>query len=1257
MKKSIYLTAAVCLLCLSQAQAQNFNINAGSVTIEAAGTYRISGNGSATSNTIKVDSGVVADITLENVNIDVSGITNACAFDMSGATVTLRLFGENTLKSGHTTSASASCAGLQAPEGSTLTITSIDGDGSANGTLNVTGGTYGAAIGGCQGRSGGAIAILGGTVNATAGYAAGIGGGHGGSGGHITISGGDVNATSVGTRGAGIGGGGGGLFDSGSGIITISGGIVNATGGLMAAGIGGGDRLHISDIGIGGGDKGNDGSISISGGTVIAGGRGIGIGGGKTPTTITGTPVIFATAINGISSNPGNGIATEGDVNIDPSTKTITLNTDFTVPAGITLTVPDGWTLDHRIYSLTTDGSTNGNIISERNNKSFNINAGSVTITADGIYTITGNGTATANTIKVNPGVLARITLENVNIGSGGCAFDMSGATVVLRLSGTNTLQSGDRCAGLFVPADAKLTITSISGDGSTDGTLNATGSGFGGAGIGGGSLNGSGAITISGGTVNATSGGGAAGIGGGLLKGSGAITISGGIVNATGGLNGAGIGGGNIGDCEIINISGGTVTATGGERSPGIGGGAGCNGCGGSGGGIIAISGGTVIATGGDKGIGNGSISITGNPIIFATAINGTPSNPRNGIATGSDVNINPSNKTITLNRDFTIPQNALLALPARWTLNYQGHLLTNNGTMIPARQICTVSFDVNGHGAAIDPVTHVVEGSQLATVKPANPAAEGYIFGGWYKEVGCTNPWNFSSDKITGNTTLYAKWIVIPADLTAYNINAGNVTITTNGYYRIYGTGARTRNTITVNPGVVAAIRLENVNIDVNFFERCAFDMSGATVVLCLSGVNTLQSDENYAGLQAPAGATLIITSISGDGSANGTLNATGGNRGAGIGGGYNGSGGAITISGGTVNATGGSKNIISTMGGAGIGKGGADSYNKGRSGGTIIISGGRVTATGGTGGAGIGGNIVAIYGGTVTATSSGGDNAGIGSGATSSGNNGSSGTVTITGGTVYATGSSGGAGIGGSYRNSGGIITITGGTVTAIGGYLGASIGGGNGGNGGTITIIGGTVHATGGFGGAGIGGGNNGGGGSITISGGTVIAGSDAYGAGIGGGYNGSSGDITISGGTVIADGMVIAYDAYGASIGGGYKGGVTGSISIGAGTIIATGSGIGIVAAGESTPTTITGNPVIFATAINGISSAPERGIATGRDVNIDLLSKTIILYTNLTVPTGVRIALPNDWTLNKNGYSVTSNGAALSGWVKRIITD
>jgi len=148
----------------------------------------------------------------------------------------------------------------------------------------------------------------------------------------------------------------------------------------------------------------------------------------------------------------------------------------------------------------------------------------------------------------------------------------------------------------------------------------------------------------------------------------------------------------------------------------------------------------------------------------------------------------------------------------------------------------------------------------------------------------------------------------------------------------------------------------------------------------------------------------------------------------------------------------------------------------------------------------------------------------------------------------GSLTANGGSYGAGIGGggsgSTNTSSGTISIYGGIVTATGGDAGAGIGGGGNGNTscGTINIFGGTVTATGGnrsgssIGCAGIGDGSGGGGvnfssgGIINISGGTVTATGGAHGPGIGGYVytnNTSYGHYTIkiSGGNIIANGGI------------------------------------------------------------------------------------------------------------------------------------
>jgi hypothetical protein len=87
---------------------------------------------------------------------------------------------------------------------------------------------------------------------------------------------------------------------------------------------------------------------------------------------------------------------------------------------------------------------------------------------------------------------------------SNACAFDMTGANVTLKLSGTNTLKSNGTSAGLQVPVGATLSITSAAGAGSESGGLIAYGgqnqSTARGAGIGGPAATGAGTITINGG-------------------------------------------------------------------------------------------------------------------------------------------------------------------------------------------------------------------------------------------------------------------------------------------------------------------------------------------------------------------------------------------------------------------------------------------------------------------------------------------------------------------------------------------------------------------------------------------------------------------------------------------------------------------------------------------------------------------------------------------------------------------------------------
>ena len=207
-----------------------------------------------------------------------------------------------------------------------------------------------------------------------------------------------------------------------------------------------------------------------------------------------------------------------------------------------------------------------------------------------------------------------------------------------------------------------------------------------------------------------------------------------------------------------------------------------------------------------------------------------------------------------------------------------------------------------------------------------------------------------------------------------------SGNLSITTNG--------SPTDNTITIEGGTTGAkVTLSNVKINAS---GAAVSVSGnVELIIAGTNTNTLRSGTDHAGVEkADDNGTLAI-------SGSGTLNAYGGQGGAGIGGARN-------------------KNASN-----------------------IVIEGGTIKANGGTWGAGIGGGQsaagqnITIRDGNVTAIP-GGEAAGIGGGYQGSGKN-----ITIEGGTVYSR-SGGGSGPvaaigGGRVSGKGENIQITGGNVT--------------------------------------------------------------------------------------------------------------------------------------------------------------------------------------------------------------------------------
>ena len=265
--------------------------------------------------------------------------------------------------------------------------------------------------------------------------------------------------------------------------------------------------------------------------------------------------------------------------------------------------------------------------------------------------------------------------------------------------------------------------------------------------------------------------------------------------------------------------------------------------------------------------------------------------------------------------------------------------------------------------------------------------------------------------------------------------------------------------------------------------------------------------------------------------------------------------------------------------------------------------------------------------------------------------------SGTITINGGMVKATGGYSSAGIGGSSSGgAGGTITINGGTVTATGGTNAAGIGG----DGGNITINGGTVTATGGSGGAGIGGRREGtSGGTITINGGHVTANGSQrsfYSAGIGGGFKGAGGSITINGGVVDAHG---GWTGIGSGEDG-YSGTATGDCAVAVNGGVVTATGEHDAGIGGTFSTGNNGNAVIIASSISGndnttgwsgliITKTQGEGKIYGSD-SFEIVDDLEIPegYT-LTIEKGKTLTIPTDVTLTVDGEIINNGTMTIQG--------
>ena len=273
------LTVAMLTTLAAPAFADTWCIENGNITVKAGdteGTNKVSqgtiidkvdtntiitnsDKATASSNTVTIEANGKNDkveVTLKDVNIDTSSRNNAAVSVTGSCNTTIKLDGDNALKSDTYRSGIASTGSLTISGGENDSLTAQGGSGAngiysssgvaiSGGAVTANGGDSKDGYGGNGIYSSGVTISGGSTVTAAGGNGKDGYGGNGISSTSTTISGGTVTAN-----------GGSGNSSGGNGIrsrdVTISGGTVNANGGDGGNGKDGGDGIYSSDIDLSG---------------------------------------------------------------------------------------------------------------------------------------------------------------------------------------------------------------------------------------------------------------------------------------------------------------------------------------------------------------------------------------------------------------------------------------------------------------------------------------------------------------------------------------------------------------------------------------------------------------------------------------------------------------------------------------------------------------------------------------------------------------------------------------------------------------------------------------------------------------------------------------------------------------------------------------------------------------------------------------------------------------------------------------------
>lgn len=103
-----------------------------------------------------------------------------------------------------------------------------------------------------------------------------------------------------------------------------------------------------------------------------------------------------------------------------------------------------------------------------------------------------------------------------------------------------------------------------------------------------------------------------------------------------------------------------------------------------------------------------------------------------------------------------------------------------TDDLTIYSYPQAIKYRVTFNSNGADSPSIEDKEVNSNSKVTEPITPIKSGYTFDGWYKDSGFITKWNFTSDVVTEDITLYAKWTKISSSdssSSSHNSSSGNL------------------------------------------------------------------------------------------------------------------------------------------------------------------------------------------------------------------------------------------------------------------------------------------------------------------------------------------------------------------------------------------------------------------------------------------------------------------------------------------------